>query len=134
MTSNVLFKIGFFYSRVRVYLKYHCVKSVQIRSYFWSVFSCIRPEYEISLREKCTNTELFLVRIFLYSAWIQRFTPYLDTFHAVYMVFWRIWRLHYYYDYYHHHFELCKCFPTIVIDYEITITGDITPKYTETII
>ena len=24
---------------------YHCVKSVQIRSYFWSVFSCIRIEY-----------------------------------------------------------------------------------------
>ena len=24
---------------------WHCVKSVQIRSYFWSVFSCIRIEY-----------------------------------------------------------------------------------------
>ena len=24
---------------------YHCVKSVQIRSFFWSVFSCIRTEY-----------------------------------------------------------------------------------------
>ena len=23
----------------------HCVKNVQIRSYFWSVFSCIRTEY-----------------------------------------------------------------------------------------
>ena len=23
----------------------HCVKSVQIRSYFWSVFSCIRAKY-----------------------------------------------------------------------------------------
>ena len=23
----------------------HCVKSVQIRSYFWSVFSCIQSEY-----------------------------------------------------------------------------------------
>ena len=23
----------------------HCVKSVQIRSYFWSIFSCIRTEY-----------------------------------------------------------------------------------------
>ena len=37
----------------------HCVKSVQIRSYFWSVFSCIRTEYG---PEK---------------------TPYLDTFNAV---------------------------------------------------
>ena len=38
---------------------FHCMKSVQIRSYFWSVFSSIRTEYgpEISL--------------------------YLDTFHAV---------------------------------------------------
>ena len=26
----------------------HCVKSVQIRSFFWSVFSCIRTEYEDS--------------------------------------------------------------------------------------
>ena len=25
--------------------KRHCVKSVQIRSYVWSVFSCIRTEY-----------------------------------------------------------------------------------------
>ena len=25
--------------------EYHCVKSVQIRSYFWNVFSCIRAEY-----------------------------------------------------------------------------------------
>ena len=24
---------------------YHCVKGVQIRSYFWSVFSCIQSEY-----------------------------------------------------------------------------------------
>ena len=28
----------------------HCVKSVQIRSYFWSVFSCIRTEYGERLR------------------------------------------------------------------------------------
>ena len=25
----------------------HCVKSVQIRSYFWSLFSCIRTEYSV---------------------------------------------------------------------------------------
>ena len=29
---------------------------------------------KVSLREKCTNTEVFLVRIFLYSDWIRRFT------------------------------------------------------------
>ena len=28
----------------------HCVKSVQIRSFFWSLFSCIRTEYEDLLR------------------------------------------------------------------------------------
>ena len=28
-----------------------------------------------TLREKCPNTELFLVRIYLYSDWIWRFTP-----------------------------------------------------------
>ena len=29
----------------------HCVKSVQIRSFFWSVFSCIRTEYGDLLRK-----------------------------------------------------------------------------------
>ena len=28
----------------------HCVKSVQIRSYFWSVFSCFWTEYGVNLR------------------------------------------------------------------------------------
>ena len=41
-----------------------------------------------SLRKKCPNTELFLVRIFLYSYWIRRFTLYLDTFHAVKVIVW----------------------------------------------
>ena len=36
----------------------HCVKSVQIRSYFWPVFSCIRTEYG-DLRSK----SLYSVRI-----------------------------------------------------------------------
>ena len=36
----------------------HCVKSVQIRSYFWSLFFCIRTKYGPEI------------------------TPYLDTFHA----------------------------------------------------
>ena len=33
-----------------------------------------------SLRKKCINTELFLVRIFLYSDLIRRDTPYLSVF------------------------------------------------------
>ena len=31
--------------RIQVNKLLHCVKSVQIWSYFWSVFSCIRTEY-----------------------------------------------------------------------------------------
>ena len=54
-----------------------------------------RRMVRVTLCEKCLNTELFLVRIFLYSDWIQEntdlntgkygpeITPYLDTFHAV---------------------------------------------------
>ena len=33
-----------------------------------------------ALRENCPNTELFLVRIFLYSDWIRRFTPWISVF------------------------------------------------------
>ena len=55
--SSVLFnrlyfgKIVFSYSLLNLTCKLcligdiHCVKSVQRRSYFWSVFSCIRTEY-----------------------------------------------------------------------------------------
>ena len=55
---------------------HHCVKSVQIRSVFWSVFSCNQSEYENLLRKSP------------YSVWIQentdqKTTPYLDTFHIV---------------------------------------------------
>ena len=34
----------------------HCVKCVQIRSYFWSVFSCIRTEYR---KIRTRNNSLF---------------------------------------------------------------------------
>ena len=53
----------------------HCVKSVQIRSFFWSVFSriCTGSErYSISLR---IQSECGKIR--------SRKIPYLDTFHAV---------------------------------------------------
>ena len=33
-----------------VFIQYHCMKSVEIRSCFWSVFSHIRTEYFVSLR------------------------------------------------------------------------------------
>ena len=48
---------------------YHFVKRVQIRSYFWSVFSCIRTEYGDLLFS--LNTGKYRPEI----------TPYLDTFH-----------------------------------------------------
>ena len=48
---------------------FHCVKSIQIRSYFWSLFSCIQTPY-LSLFSP--NTGKYGLEI----------TPYLDTFHA----------------------------------------------------
>ena len=33
------------FRRYEDFLLQYCVKSVQIRSYFWAVFSCIRNEY-----------------------------------------------------------------------------------------
>ena len=56
----------------------HCVKSVQIQSFFWSVFSCIWTEY---------GEILF---ISLYSVRMRENTDqkklYLETFHAVVIV------------------------------------------------
>ena len=49
------------------------MKSVQIRSYFWSVFSRIRTEYG----------EIFSPNSGKYGPEI---TPYLATFHAVYVL------------------------------------------------
>ena len=43
--------------------KYHCVKSVQIQIFVWSIFSCIRTEYT--------------------KIWTRK-TAYSDTFHTVY--------------------------------------------------
>ena len=42
-------------------------------------FSMLLP-LSISLREKCPNTELYLVRIFPHLDWIQRDTSYLSVF------------------------------------------------------
>ena len=49
----------------------HRMKSAQTRSYFWSVFSCIRTEYGDSVFSP--NTGKYGPEI----------TPHLDTFHAV---------------------------------------------------
>ena len=54
----------------------HCVQSTQIRSFFWSAFSCIRIKYgdfteQISILGRNTGK------------YEPEKTPYLDTFHAV---------------------------------------------------
>ena len=49
------------------------MKSVQIRSYFWSVFCCIRTEYGDLNSVPSPNKGKYGPEI----------TPYLDTFHAV---------------------------------------------------
>ena len=54
-------------------------ESVQIRSYFWSVFSCIRTEYGDSLLSGDSLLCVFSPNIGKYGPEI---TPYLDTFHA----------------------------------------------------
>ena len=62
--SIMMIKQPYFFSEMNVLsrkspLPKHCVKSVQIRSYFWSVFSCIFRKYG------------------------RKLTPYLDNFHTV---------------------------------------------------
>ena len=51
----------------------HCVKSVQIRSFFWSVFSCIWTEYGDWISIFSPNT----------GKYGPEKTPPLDSFHAV---------------------------------------------------
>ena len=42
-----IYKVTFF---IKIISTIHCLESVQIRSYFWSVFSRIRTEYREILR------------------------------------------------------------------------------------
>ena len=60
------------------YGNHHCVKSIQIRSYFWSVFFCNRTEYEIYSVNLCIQSET--------GKYGPEITPYLDTFHAVHHI------------------------------------------------
>ena len=53
----------------------HCVKSVEIRSFFWSVFCCIWTEYW-----EIRSLSVFRPNSGKYGP---EKTPYLDTFHAV---------------------------------------------------
>ena len=79
----------------------------RVQDFFRSKFIRVKVQGP-ALREKCPNTKLFLVCIFLHSAWIGRFheisvfkpntgkygpekTPYLDTFHAVQVLEIALW-------------------------------------------
>ena len=42
----------------------YCVKSVQIRSFFWSVFSCIRTPYSVETRENTAQKKLHIWTLF----------------------------------------------------------------------
>ena len=54
--------------------------------WFWDYFMMFQTSsnktssYFTKLREKCPNKQLFLVRIFLYSDWIRRFTLSISVF------------------------------------------------------
>ena len=57
-TSNQRAKfVGFILQNCAV--KLHCVKNVQIWSYFWSVFSCVRNEYQKKRTKKIRIWTLF---------------------------------------------------------------------------
>ena len=44
-TYFIKMRLSWLFYLIAKMLPIHCVKSVQIRSFFWSVFSCIRTEY-----------------------------------------------------------------------------------------
>ena len=88
---------------------FHCknfILNIWVSCYPKKITSFFEPCH--ILREKCPNTEFFLVRIFPHSDWIRRDTPYLsvlspnagkyapektpylDTFHAVILVHFRL--------------------------------------------
>ena len=67
-------KICFFFSLF--FLSWRFLKQIMCRTYFRKQNAIVKQNFIAkSLREKCPNTEFFLVRIFLYSDWIESFTP-----------------------------------------------------------
>ena len=70
--TAISISLDFFLAKISEYIHTnHCVKSVKIRSFFRSVFSCIRTEYGDLLFSPNTGK------------YRPEKTPYLDTFHAV---------------------------------------------------
>ena len=73
-------------------ISFHWTKSVQMGSFFWSVFSHIRNEYrEIRIHSECEK-------------YGPKETPYLDTFHAVSNY------------HYHHHYQMRRLSQTYMND------------------
>ena len=73
LVSQKMLRTHYVYDRpyIPISSAYHCVKTVQIRSYFWFVFCCIRTEYR---KIRKYGTEI---------------TLHLDPFHAVYArIYW----------------------------------------------
>ena len=69
----VLIKICLFNKNIDIHLDNHSVKSVQIRGFFWSVFSCIRTEFEdirskssysVQIHENTDQKKLFIWTLF----------------------------------------------------------------------
>ena len=56
-------------TKAHIKVFWHCMKSVQIRSYFWSVFSCIRTEYK-----KIRTRKIFVFGHFSHSLVFSNFT------------------------------------------------------------
>ena len=79
-----------------IYIPSHCVKSVQIRSYFWSIFSCIQFGHfsrsvwfiwrKLNTQINCNSNKCnlyFPVFGLNTGRYGPEITPYFDTFHAV---------------------------------------------------
>ena len=73
-------------AELRTNLTWHCMKSVQIRSYFWSVFSRIRTEYGDLFKYGVISGPYFPVFGLNTGKYGPEITPYLDTYHAVWQI------------------------------------------------
>ena len=109
MTSSI-----FFYVKMLLYLSniVSLQEKIKQSKFLWDkeIYNLVKNLWiydgAFSMRKKCLNTEFFLVCIFLYLDWMQRFTeqisvfspnismvhiekytPYFDTFHAIIPLF-----------------------------------------------
>ena len=63
ISEKILYKQRIMHNQALCIIKHkHWVKSVQIGSYFWSLFSCIRTEYAEILVSLCIKSECGKIR------------------------------------------------------------------------